>query len=283
VDPKTFFYQVRFNGKAKWDVPSAKTPEGLWDLGLEPSGTLTFTFTTDPKEYKKEMSKIAKEAAALDPNDPKAKELLAKKPQPKDLITLAKVSKEPISDQAFEHIVMILIQNYKEHNTTSNISAVVEATGQGSYWSNQATEILKLFKDENSYKDVLFQIAHSIRDPCSKLALFSPSQLIQYRNDHGAALLFSSLNPTGHYCLNLRNPVHMSIARCLVFLNRLNYERILKKEAFDRSQYGNQSCFRNERHNAKSFRWSPQFVIPTEGTLEFDFVYIQKGVLREDN
>lgn len=75
----------------------------------------------------------------------------------------------------------------------------------------------------------------------------------------------------------------MSIARCLVFLNKQNYEKILKKEAFDRSQFGNQSCFRNERINAKSFKWSPQFVIPTEGTFEFDFVYIQRGVLSELN
>ena len=31
-----------------------------------------FTFTCDPKEYKKELNKIAKEAAELDKNDPKA-------------------------------------------------------------------------------------------------------------------------------------------------------------------------------------------------------------------
>jgi len=41
--------------------------EDLWDLGPEPKGNLVFTFTSDPLEYKKEASKLAKEAAAMDP------------------------------------------------------------------------------------------------------------------------------------------------------------------------------------------------------------------------
>lgn len=67
IDQKTCFHQVKLNGKAKWEVPTAVTPEGLWDLGPEPTGNLVFTFTQDPAEYKKEQSKINKEAAAMDP------------------------------------------------------------------------------------------------------------------------------------------------------------------------------------------------------------------------
>ena len=67
IDPKQCFYQVKLDGKAKWEVPAQKTPEGTWDLGPEPKGNLVFTFTQDPTEYKKEAAKIAKEAAAMDP------------------------------------------------------------------------------------------------------------------------------------------------------------------------------------------------------------------------
>ena len=80
---------MKLDGKAKWEVPTALTPEGLWDLGPEPKGTLVFTFTQDPLEYKKEASKLAKEAAAMDPAElaklqasnpdklkPKAKEII---------------------------------------------------------------------------------------------------------------------------------------------------------------------------------------------------------------
>ena len=44
-EQKQCFYQVKLDGKSKWEVPSLKTPEGLWDLGPEPKGTLVFTFT----------------------------------------------------------------------------------------------------------------------------------------------------------------------------------------------------------------------------------------------
>ena len=37
----------------------------MWEF--EPKGTLVFTFTQDPAEYKKEAARLAKEAAAMDP------------------------------------------------------------------------------------------------------------------------------------------------------------------------------------------------------------------------
>ena len=58
----------------------------------------------------------------------------------------------------------------------------------------------------------------------------------------------------------------------LLFINKQNYDRILKGEAFDRSPQGTKSCFRNEQINKGGFKWSPAFVLPTEGTFEFDFV-----------
>lgn len=44
-DQKACFFQVKLDGKAKWEVPNVKTDEGLWDLGSDPKGNLVFTFT----------------------------------------------------------------------------------------------------------------------------------------------------------------------------------------------------------------------------------------------
>lgn len=90
----------------------------------------------------------------------------------------------------------------------------------------------------------------------------------------GCALAFSSMNPTGHYLLNLANPVHREIAKCLLFINKQNFDKISKGEYFDRSSYGTKSCFRNESINKGNFKWTSAFVLPVEGTFEFDFVYL---------
>lgn len=39
-DQKLCFYQVKLDGKAKWECPKEKTKEGLWDLGVDPKGIL---------------------------------------------------------------------------------------------------------------------------------------------------------------------------------------------------------------------------------------------------
>lgn len=47
---------------------------------------------------------------------------------------------------------------------------------------------------------------------------------------------------------------------------------IVKGELKDRSQFGNKSCFRNERHNNAKFLWKPEWILPQTGNFEFDFV-----------
>ena len=42
----------------------------------------------------------------------------------------------------------------------------------------------------------------------------------------------------------------------------------------DRSQRGNKSCIRNERHSGGNFIWTPDYIVPNTGSLEFDFIYL---------
>ena len=52
------------------------------------------------------------------------------------------------------------------------------------------------------------------------------------------------------------------------------YAMVKAKECVDRSQVGNQSCFRNERINNFKFEMSQNWRLPDNGILEFDFVYL---------
>jgi len=53
----------------------------------EAKGKLTFTFTCDPLEYKKELSRLTKEAAQMEAAGTPIKDLSKLKPAAKELIT----------------------------------------------------------------------------------------------------------------------------------------------------------------------------------------------------
>lgn len=63
-DQKSCFVGAKINGKPIWSPPTEKTPQDLWDLGESPDGLLTFNFTIDPVMFKKDMVRLAREAAA---------------------------------------------------------------------------------------------------------------------------------------------------------------------------------------------------------------------------
>lgn len=90
----------------------------------------------------------------------------------------------------------------------------------------------------------------------------------------GRAYSFNYWNPNGHYELNLANPVERDIAVTLFIINKEASKKIAAGERADRSQMGNKSCFRNETVNGKSFIMSPEWQVPHNGALEFDFMYL---------
>jgi hypothetical protein len=49
---KQCFFQVKLNGKSKWEPPIERLQNGLYNLGEEPSGELTFQFTLNPVALK---------------------------------------------------------------------------------------------------------------------------------------------------------------------------------------------------------------------------------------
>jgi hypothetical protein len=60
----------------------------LWDLGENPDGLLTFNFTIDPVMFKKDMVRLAREAAAAGSNQAKDAPPIKPMPGPKEIISL---------------------------------------------------------------------------------------------------------------------------------------------------------------------------------------------------
>lgn len=61
----------------------------------------------------------------------------------------------------------------------------------------------------------------------------------------------------------------------LIVINKEAFKKIAAGEKADRSQFGNKSCFRNEKINCQSFLMSNEWVLPDQGILECDFVHLQ--------
>jgi len=77
-----------------------------------------------------------------------------------------------------------------------------------------------VFKDENTHMRVLSRVASKVRDQHNRFGLFTPFTLMEYTKSQGPILGFSTMNPTGHYCLNLLNTNHRDFVRSLCFINK---------------------------------------------------------------
>ena len=64
------------------------------------------------------------------------------------------------------------------------------------------------------------------------------------------------------------------VAKVLMVMNKKAYTMIKAKEIVDRSQIGNQSCFRNERINNYKFEMTQTWKLPNTGIFEFDFIHM---------
>ncbi len=58
----------------------------MWELGDDPKGNIDFTFTCDPVEYKKEVQRINKEAAAAEAAGKPITDPKLLKPSPKEYL-----------------------------------------------------------------------------------------------------------------------------------------------------------------------------------------------------
>jgi hypothetical protein len=74
-----------------------------------------------------------------------------------------------------------------------------------------------------------------INDRHNRFAIVPIENIREIQVAQGDGFAFSCLNPTGSYNLNLSVPVQRDVAKSLLLLNKLNYERIAKGESIDKS------------------------------------------------
>ena len=82
---------MTFNGKSKWDPPTEKKTNGLFNLGEEPTGVLKFQFTLNPILLK-ENEKLIKKAKEEGDNK-KLNELLRNADKPVETLEVDNVAK----------------------------------------------------------------------------------------------------------------------------------------------------------------------------------------------
>jgi hypothetical protein len=151
----------------------------------------------------------------------------------------------------------------------------------------QVSELLTLNNDAEYRLTVLHAVFNKISDPQHRPALLaatsSPAERQRLKQQVGAACwVFSALNPTGHYSLNLNRPMQRELALALMAFN--NQEKILEDEILKQAQHrvggprdkSLARTWRNSKLDNEPFAYSNTRALPRNGTLVVDFVQISK-------
>jgi hypothetical protein len=84
-------------------------------------------------------------------------------------------------------------------------------------------------------------VFNAIADRHNRFAMFqlwpenAAANISKCTKELGDAFNFTFFNPTGHYVLNLNQPQQREVAKCLLLLNKINFDRVTKGELKDRS------------------------------------------------
>jgi Ran GTPase-activating protein (RanGAP) involved in mRNA processing and transport len=278
---KQCFAGVTFNGKAKWDPPLEKNSAGIYNLGEEPSGVLKFQFSLNPPLLK-EQQKLLKKAEEA--GDSKLVEQIQRDLQrPSESLQAESISRQFMSPEAASFFFKLLLERYKDQDENSAVEFITALAQQHSLWFSQAHEALYVCKLPTQFSRVAPFVMGQMADRHLRFAIANHANYkggawmqqlqSQVKQSMGtSSFLFSAANPTGHYCLKLDDPVQRQVAKHLLFINQRVNQKIAAKEWTDRSQQGNQSCFRNESLDGFKFKWSKTFRLPSSGLFECDFV-----------
>ena len=146
-EPKQCFNGVKFNGKAKWDPPTERFKNGLFNLGEEPSGELTFLFTLNPPALKEQEKAIKK---ATEAGDAKLlKRLQEDAAKPVESLEVDSVTKPEVSEVGARNFFEMLLDRYEEQDDTSCLELINNLCKEHSIWFSQGHEALYVCKQPN--------------------------------------------------------------------------------------------------------------------------------------
>jgi hypothetical protein len=96
---------VKLDKKPKWDPPTDKDSQGVWNIGGEEvKGILEFNFVCDPHQYKKEMRAISKVLAAAEAEGKPITDPKQLKPLPKEIISVQSMELLAATPAQFEKL-----------------------------------------------------------------------------------------------------------------------------------------------------------------------------------
>lgn len=219
-----------------------------------------------------------------DAGDAKQVALLRKEQsKPSETITAKTITKSMQGDKGATKFFDMLVEKYGEEDEVNMLELMINLTKEHSLWFSQVHESLYTCKYLSQFAKVAPFLINSIQDRHLRFAIAAQASsqgdeaILQYLTSMrdkmgGNSMYFSCFNPNGRYKLDLGNPVQRDIAKQLMVINKRVNEKIVAKECCDRSQIGNQSCFRNEKINKAGFAMHPHlWRLPERGIFEFDF------------
>ncbi len=229
---------------------------------MEDKGQLVFHFTINPIQFKATLLRMQKELEAEATQSPASPEKKPAEAAPKSVETLEAgfLLKSPISNNGLTKLLEMLIKCYSEEDDANKEELIKNLAKEHVVWTSQAIEILYLFKHREMFEIVAPYLLNRIIDRHARFAIFSHFEDKRIATNvcrkMGQSFFFSFWNPTGHYELNLANFLQRDVAMSLIALNKEIMNKITEGLEIDRSQRGNKSCMRNEKHNGQVFIWS---------------------------
>lgn len=248
---KNCFVKVALNAKGKWDPPLEKTENGLFNLGQDLKGILTFEFVLNPAVHKETERQIKKLQESGDAKQMKrAEEIRANQLLPAEVINTASVQKKLSTDSGTISFFNILLDRYQEGDDLNIQEMIINLTKEYSLWFSQAHEALYVCKQHEQAVKVIPYLMNAIQDSHLRFAMINQAfradkdlsnlLLSDIRKAMGVeALYFSCFNPNGSYVLDLAKPVQREVAKSLVAINKRVCEKIVAKQIVDTSQNGN--------------------------------------------
>eukprot|EP00347_Sterkiella_histriomuscorum_P017989 403347211 len=286
-DIKACFQGVKYNGKPSWSPPLTKDQFNQFEI-QEHTGLLTFTFTINPILYKLQQIKhqqMMEQQAQANPDKPQQ----IQQPQGSIEIIEADFIQKPLITQiGVQRLMDMIIQSFQDEDDHNQEQLIKNLAKEHMIWSSQANELLYAVKNQEVFCRVAPYLMNRAVDRHNRFSIvnhfgYMQKQIFsQLYNKMGHAFYFSFWNPNGHYEINLANHIEREIAVSLIVINKEAYKKVAAGERADRSQMGNKSCFRNEKINGQTIIYNFEWQLPSQGILEFDFVYLQTIPLPDD-
>ena len=95
-------------------------------------------------------------------------------PPAKEIITAEFMAREDFSNESFERLAKIILKNLEDgDNQKGNMEVIKDVINKNCLWSNQASQVLSSFTDQNLFMDTMQLLMYKLKDRHSRFVLTS--------------------------------------------------------------------------------------------------------------